>query len=100
MTNFMWMFCEGFYLHKLIAAAFAEQKNLIMFYIIGWSEYKYKIFSFEITVLVSAKVINYSFKCGVHQIFMPHIYLLNTFKTVFEITYNYKREKYFIHKSC
>lgn len=36
MTNYMWMFCEGFYLHKLIAAAFAEQKNLIMFYIIGW----------------------------------------------------------------
>ncbi|XP_054712761.1 calcitonin gene-related peptide type 1 receptor-like [Uloborus diversus] len=36
MTNYMWMFCEGFYLHKLIAAAFAEQKNLLMFYIIGW----------------------------------------------------------------
>nr|XP_042894938.1 calcitonin receptor [Parasteatoda tepidariorum] len=36
MTNYMWMFCEGYYLHKLIAAAFAEQKNLIMFYIIGW----------------------------------------------------------------
>ncbi|KAG8178865.1 hypothetical protein JTE90_018560 [Oedothorax gibbosus] len=36
MTNYMWMFCEGFYLHKLIAAAFAEQKNLIMFYMIGW----------------------------------------------------------------
>ncbi|KAF8795857.1 Calcitonin gene-related peptide type 1 receptor like protein [Argiope bruennichi] len=36
MTNYMWMFCEGFYLHKLIAAAFAEQKSLLMFYIIGW----------------------------------------------------------------
>ncbi|XP_054711254.1 calcitonin gene-related peptide type 1 receptor-like [Uloborus diversus] len=36
MTNYMWMFCEGFYLHKLIAAAFAEQRNLIVFYIIGW----------------------------------------------------------------
>ncbi|CAL1270000.1 unnamed protein product [Larinioides sclopetarius] len=36
MTNYMWMFCEGFYLHKLIAAAFAEQKSLLMFYIMGW----------------------------------------------------------------
>ncbi|XP_035216080.1 calcitonin gene-related peptide type 1 receptor-like isoform X2 [Stegodyphus dumicola] len=36
MTTYMWMFCEGFYLHKLIAAAFAEQKSLYMFYFIGW----------------------------------------------------------------
>ncbi|XP_042901863.1 calcitonin gene-related peptide type 1 receptor isoform X2 [Parasteatoda tepidariorum] len=35
-TNYMWMFCEGFYLQKLIAATFAEQKSFIMFYIIGW----------------------------------------------------------------
>lgn len=36
MTNYMWMFCEGYYLHKLIAAAFAEQKTLLMFYVAGW----------------------------------------------------------------
>ncbi|XP_054720653.1 calcitonin gene-related peptide type 1 receptor-like [Uloborus diversus] len=36
MCTYMWMFCEGFYLHKLIAAAFAEQKSLRMFYFIGW----------------------------------------------------------------
>ncbi|KAG8186925.1 hypothetical protein JTE90_000398 [Oedothorax gibbosus] len=36
MCTYMWMFCEGFYLHKLIAAAFAEQKSLYMFYFIGW----------------------------------------------------------------
>ncbi|XP_042902173.1 calcitonin receptor-like [Parasteatoda tepidariorum] len=36
MTTYMWMFCEGFYLHKLIAASFAEQKSLKMFYFIGW----------------------------------------------------------------
>ncbi|KAG8180156.1 hypothetical protein JTE90_002282, partial [Oedothorax gibbosus] len=36
MSNYMWMFCEGFYLHKLIAAAFADEKSLLMFYIIGW----------------------------------------------------------------
>ncbi|GFY73190.1 calcitonin gene-related peptide type 1 receptor [Trichonephila inaurata madagascariensis] len=38
MCTYMWMFCEGFYLHKLIAAAFAEQKSLYMFYFIGWSK--------------------------------------------------------------
>lgn len=36
MTNYMWMFCEGFYLHRLIVAAFAEQKSIIMFYLTGW----------------------------------------------------------------
>lgn len=35
-TTYMWMFCEGFYLHKLIVAAFAEQKSLLMYYLIGW----------------------------------------------------------------
>uniref|UniRef100_T1JCW9 G-protein coupled receptors family 2 profile 2 domain-containing protein n=1 Tax=Strigamia maritima TaxID=126957 RepID=T1JCW9_STRMM len=35
-SNYMWMFCEGLYLHKLIVAAFAEQKNLIIYYLIGW----------------------------------------------------------------
>jgi len=41
MTNYMWMFCEGFYLHRLIAAAFAEQKSLLVFYLIGWGEKKF-----------------------------------------------------------
>lgn len=36
LTNYMWMFCEGFYLHKLIVSAFAEQKNLYIFYFVGW----------------------------------------------------------------
>ncbi|KAL3220008.1 hypothetical protein MRX96_005745 [Rhipicephalus microplus] len=27
---------KGFYLHKLIASAFAEQKSLLVFYVIGW----------------------------------------------------------------
>ncbi|XP_023219261.1 calcitonin gene-related peptide type 1 receptor-like [Centruroides sculpturatus] len=36
LTNYMWMFCEGFYLHKLIVSAFTEQKNLYLFYFIGW----------------------------------------------------------------
>ncbi|XP_042895895.1 calcitonin receptor isoform X1 [Parasteatoda tepidariorum] len=36
LTTYMWMFCEGFYLHKLIAAAFAEQKSTLIFHAIGW----------------------------------------------------------------
>ena len=38
LTNYMWMFCEGFYLHRLIAAAFAEQKSFVIFYLLGWGE--------------------------------------------------------------
>lgn len=36
LTNYMWMFCEGFYLHRLISTAFAEERSLILFYVIGW----------------------------------------------------------------
>ncbi|XP_022254741.1 calcitonin gene-related peptide type 1 receptor-like, partial [Limulus polyphemus] len=36
MTSYMWMFCEGFYLHRLITATFTEQKSLVIFYAIGW----------------------------------------------------------------
>ncbi|KAG8186927.1 hypothetical protein JTE90_000399 [Oedothorax gibbosus] len=36
LCTYSWMFCEGFYLHKLIAAAFAEQKSILPYHIIGW----------------------------------------------------------------
>ncbi|GBL72369.1 hypothetical protein AVEN_92748-1, partial [Araneus ventricosus] len=39
LSTYMWMFCEGFYLHKLIAAAFAEQKGILIFCAIGWGMY-------------------------------------------------------------
>jgi hypothetical protein len=39
LTNYMWMFCEGFYLHRLISTAFAEERSLLLFYAIGWGEY-------------------------------------------------------------
>lgn len=38
MTTYMWMFCEGFYLHKLIVTAFAEEKRLAVYYFIGWGK--------------------------------------------------------------
>ncbi|CAL4232730.1 unnamed protein product, partial [Meganyctiphanes norvegica] len=36
MTRYMWMLCEAFFLHKLVATSFAEQKSLRLYYIIGW----------------------------------------------------------------
>ncbi|XP_065288643.2 calcitonin gene-related peptide type 1 receptor-like isoform X1 [Dermacentor albipictus] len=36
LCQYAWMFCEGFYLHRLITSAFAEQKSLLVFYVIGW----------------------------------------------------------------
>lgn len=39
LTNYIWMFCEGFYLHRLISTAFAEERSLTLFYVIGWGEY-------------------------------------------------------------
>ncbi|XP_042219913.1 calcitonin gene-related peptide type 1 receptor-like [Homarus americanus] len=36
LSNYMWYLCEGFYLHKLLASAFAEQNSLVIFYLIGW----------------------------------------------------------------
>ncbi|CAH1788340.1 unnamed protein product [Owenia fusiformis] len=36
-TNYMWMFCEGFYLHRLIVNAFEPPKSLIWFYLVGWA---------------------------------------------------------------
>ncbi|KAF8788170.1 Calcitonin receptor like protein [Argiope bruennichi] len=48
LTTYMWMFCEGFYLHKLIAASFAEQKSLRMFYFIGWGFPIFPVTAFSI----------------------------------------------------
>ncbi|KAL7637420.1 UNVERIFIED_CONTAM: hypothetical protein RMT77_012148 [Armadillidium vulgare] len=36
-SNYMWMFCEGLYLHTLLAVAFvAENRILKWFYLLGW----------------------------------------------------------------
>ncbi|ESP04967.1 hypothetical protein LOTGIDRAFT_109332, partial [Lottia gigantea] len=35
-TNYVWMFCEGFYLHRLISNAFKPPKSLYPLYLTGW----------------------------------------------------------------
>lgn len=35
-TNYSWMFCEGFYLYRLIANAFSPPKRLLALYLVGW----------------------------------------------------------------
>jgi len=37
-SNYFWMFCEGFYLHRLILHAFHVPKTLTWYYIIGWGK--------------------------------------------------------------
>ncbi|XP_022656491.1 calcitonin gene-related peptide type 1 receptor-like isoform X2 [Varroa destructor] len=36
MCQYAWMFCEGFYLHKILVTAFKEQKSMLPFYAFGW----------------------------------------------------------------
>ncbi|XP_053374642.1 calcitonin gene-related peptide type 1 receptor-like [Mercenaria mercenaria] len=35
-TNYSWMFCEGFYLYRLISNAFSPPKRLLFLYLAGW----------------------------------------------------------------
>ncbi|XP_076439358.1 calcitonin gene-related peptide type 1 receptor-like [Babylonia areolata] len=35
-TTYVWMFCEGFYLHRLISNAFRPPKSLFILYASGW----------------------------------------------------------------
>ncbi|RUS79776.1 hypothetical protein EGW08_012460, partial [Elysia chlorotica] len=36
-SNYFWMFCEGFFLHTVVVLAFAKQKKLLIAcYVIGW----------------------------------------------------------------
>jgi len=37
-TNYFWMFCEGYYLHRLISYAFEAPSSLGALYLIGWGK--------------------------------------------------------------
>nr|CAD7403121.1 unnamed protein product [Timema cristinae] len=36
LSNYLWMFCEGLYLHRVISSSFAQNERLVVFYSIGW----------------------------------------------------------------
>ena len=36
LTNYTWMFCEGYYLHRLLANTFEEERSLAFILSIGW----------------------------------------------------------------
>ncbi|XP_063224840.1 calcitonin gene-related peptide type 1 receptor-like [Bacillus rossius redtenbacheri] len=36
LSNYLWMFCEGLYLHHIITIAFKKVQKLLIFYIVGW----------------------------------------------------------------
>ena len=38
LTNYTWMFCEGYYLHRLLANTFEEERSLGVILAIGWGE--------------------------------------------------------------
>jgi len=37
-SNYFWMFCEGYYLHRLISCAFEAPSSLGALYAIGWGK--------------------------------------------------------------
>ena len=39
LTNYTWMFCEGYYLHRLLANTFEEERSLIFILSIGWGKF-------------------------------------------------------------
>ena len=49
LTNYTWMFCEGYYLHRLLANTFEEERSLAFILSIGWGKtcsYSKLIFDF------------------------------------------------------
>ncbi|CAL1527689.1 unnamed protein product [Lymnaea stagnalis] len=50
-TTYMWMFCEGFYLHRLISNAFKPPKSLLFLYVIGWGRFMVVFFFLPILCL-------------------------------------------------
>ncbi|VDI38747.1 Hypothetical predicted protein, partial [Mytilus galloprovincialis] len=52
--NYFWMFCEGFYLHRLLIQAFRVPKNLTWYYITGWGGSLIPILVYVIVRLTTA----------------------------------------------
>ncbi|XP_052811143.1 calcitonin gene-related peptide type 1 receptor-like [Mya arenaria] len=53
-TNYIWMFCEGLYLYRLIVNAFSPPKRLVLFYVFGWGTPLLYSIAYAIVRLVEA----------------------------------------------
>ncbi|XP_052792399.1 calcitonin gene-related peptide type 1 receptor-like [Mya arenaria] len=73
-ANFFWMFCEGFYLHRLIVHAFSPSKTLVPYYLFGWVGAWIPSLIYSI---VRATKQEYNSSCWVHNI-GPYEWLLYT----------------------
>ena len=38
LTNYTWMYCEGYYLHRLLANTFEEERSIKVILLIGWGK--------------------------------------------------------------
>ena len=38
LTNYTWMFCEGYYLHRLLVNTFEEERSIKFILAVGWGE--------------------------------------------------------------
>lgn len=56
-SNYFWMFCEGFYLHRLIVHAFKVPKGLLGYYVMGWGKH-WNLLLLNITYIIYKCYIN------------------------------------------
>lgn len=69
MCQYAWMFCEGFYLHKILVTAFKEQKSMLPFYAFGWGKQNTSSY---LSILNGYRVTYIEFK---HFCFIPYVFL-------------------------
>ncbi|XP_064613927.1 calcitonin gene-related peptide type 1 receptor-like isoform X2 [Liolophura sinensis] len=82
-TNFYWMFCEGFYLHRLLVNAFEPPKKLWGVYIFGWGVSAIPVLIYSIIRAVLADESCWIIHAGVYEwiVYLPNLLciVVNTF---------------------
>ncbi|XP_052811225.1 calcitonin gene-related peptide type 1 receptor-like [Mya arenaria] len=77
-TNYIWMFCEGLYLYRLIVNAFSPPKRLALFYILGWGTPMLYSIAYAIVRIVEADESCWSISLGDKEwiIYAPNLFCL------------------------
>ncbi|XP_076090371.1 calcitonin gene-related peptide type 1 receptor-like [Mytilus galloprovincialis] len=73
--NYFWMFCEGFYLHRLLIQAFRVPKNLTWYYITGWGGSLIPILVYVIVRLTTADYDCWVKNIGIYEwiLYIPNL---------------------------